>query len=221
MISTLLQVIAPDDCLECGREGQLWCEWCRLGDEALPSRCFRCHKQTDNYGTCTTCRRQTGLKRVYVTNEYKDVAKELVKGLKYSSKRQAAKPMASCITEVLPLLSEDTVVTNLPTAPARVRQRGFDHTQYIAKTVAKQKELAFVSLLGRTSNVRQVGADKKQRIAQVKDSYRLRAGVDIKGKSILLIDDVITTGASLSEASKVLRRSGAKEVVCAVFAYSK
>ena len=221
MISILLQLIAPDDCLECGQEGQLWCEWCRLSDEVLPSRCFKCHKQTDNYETCATCRRQTGLNQLHVAYEYKGIQKKLIQQLKFSSKRHAAKQIAATVESTLPYMTEEWIVTNVPTSPNRVRQRSFDHTQLIAHEVAKQKKLNYKPLLQKTNNTRQVGARKKQRLSQAKGSYRAVHLSNIQGSQIILVDDVVTTGASLSEASKVLKQAGAKQVVCAVFAYSR
>ena len=221
MIYSLFHILAPDDCLECGQEGSLWCEWCRLNDEPLPSRCFRCHAQSDTSQVCKSCYAQTGLQRVYVAYEYKDVQKELIKQLKFKSKRQASLPIARALADILPFLPNDTVVTSLPTAPLRVRQRGFDHAGHIARMLAKQLALDHSTLLVRTTNTRQVGSNKKNRIDQIKGAYRLRAKADVRGKSVLLIDDVITTGASASEAAKILKKAGAKRVDVAVFAYSK
>lgn len=221
MITQLLQLIAPDDCLECNQEGSLWCEWCRLNSEPLPSRCFKCHAATTNYDVCERCRRSTYVKRLYVAAEYKSTAKEIIAALKYKSMRQASKPIARALAEILPLLDGQFIVASLPTAPVRRRQRGFDHTEHIARELAGLIQQPYKRILRKTDNNRQVGATRTVRLKQAKNAYRLAHGAQVSGSKILLIDDVVTTGASLSEATKTLRQAGAKQVICAVFAYSK
>jgi predicted amidophosphoribosyltransferase len=80
--------------------------------------------------------------------------------------------------------------------------------------------LSFAAFLERTNNSRQVGSTKKQRLAQARGTYRAKNDSDIKHKTILLIDDVATTGATLEAATKVLKQAGAKKVYSAVFACS-
>jgi competence protein ComFC len=221
MIQALLNIFAPDDCIECGQEGQPWCEWCRLGHEALPSRCFRCHAMTDDYATCASCKTQTPVKRLYVYAEYTGVNKQAVRVLKFGAKRHMAHPIARQIAELLPVLPADTIITNVPTAPLRVRQRGFDHTKLIARQVAKLTKQRYQPLLLKTNSNRQVGASRDQRTKQAQGAYELISVNKVVGKRILLIDDVVTSGATLSECVKVLHAAGAKQVDCAVFAYSK
>lgn len=221
MIQRILQFIAPDNCIKCHSEGALLCEWCRLNMETVPSRCFYCHKMTDDFNVCVKCKPKSGIKKLYVADEYKDEAKELVSALKFRSKRQASLPIARIMAEQLPFLDKDSVIVNLPTAPQRVRQRGFDHTLYIAKEIAKLKDLNVASVLRRKDNKRQVGSTRKKRLEQLKDSYRIIRPEKIKDKTIILIDDVVTTGASLDSAIKVLKQAGAKQVYAAVFAYNK
>lgn len=221
MIQPLLNLLAPDDCLECGQEGSLWCEWCRLSSEPLPSRCFRCHAMTSNFDTCKKCRNYTAVKRLYVASEYKETPKALVRVLKYDCKRHGALPIARVLTELLPHYPPGVLVVAVPTAPLHVRQRGFDHTARIAKEVAKLKGLRFVPALSKPNNLRQVGASKKNRQEQAKGAYRIKRNSNVNGCDILLIDDVVTTGATLAECIKVLKKAGAKSVDAAVFAYSK
>jgi ComF family protein len=176
---------------------------------------------TQDFAICASCKRQTPIKRLYIFAEYNDTKKRAIRALKFGAKRQMAAPIARQIADMLPVLSQDTVITNVPTASTRVRQRGFDHTKHIAKEVAKLTKLPYHSLLVRTNSNRQVGASREQRTKQVVGAYRAISLEKIVGKNILLVDDVVTTGATLSESVKVLKAAGAKRVDCAVFAYSK
>lgn len=221
MLNKLLQFIAPDDCINCGAEGLMLCDWCRLDMEALPSRCFYCQKITEDFNTCNNCRPKTKVKRVYITNEYKDLAKTLVNALKYKSKRQASIPIARIMTDQLPYLGNDFIVASLPTTPSRVRQRGFDHTMFIAKEIARQKNLKYRKVLRKTDNSRQVGSSRAQRLKQAEGAYMVTSPKRVEGKKVLLVDDVVTTGASLNAAISELKKAGAIQVYATVFAYTK
>lgn len=140
--------------------------------------------------------------------------------MKFKSKRHSATPIARCMVDTLPYYPSTTIVVNVPTSPSRVRQRGFDHTQQLAKQVARQKKLTYQNVLAKTDNTRQVGSTKKQREEQAKHAYRIKKHTFSK-KNILLIDDVVTTGATISELTKLLKKAGAKSVDVAAFAYSK
>ena len=142
----------------------------------------------------------------------------LVKLLKFERSKAAHQPIANSIAQVLPYLLPDTIVTHLPTATSRQRERGYDQSQLIAKQVAKQKKARYRPLLARLGQSRQVGATKGRRYEQAANMFRALKPEAIQGAHILLIDDILTTGASLEAAAKILKQAGAKQVDAAVFA---
>jgi ComF family protein len=162
------------------------------------------------------CRRKTGLNRVWVLVSYDDVAKKLIYKLKYERAKSAARDIARVMDEQLPLLPENTIVTHLPTASSRIRVRGYDQAQLVARSLAKRKHLACKQLLGRKGGSRQVGASRKSRFQQLQGVFRLKH--DVAGAHVLLVDDVLTTGASIESAAKALKSGGAKKVEAVVFA---
>jgi ComF family protein len=215
----LVAVIAPHDCLRCGREGKVLCDWC-MSEDCLssPERCYRCKKLTTDSRVCASCKRSSSLRHVWVRSEYDDAAKGLVHKLKFARAQAAAAVIAEMIAETLPYLPPDTLVTHIPTATSRYRQRGYDHAQLIAKHIAVKKGLRYASLLIRSGQSRQVGAKRDQRLKQLAGAYRSRSGHLIEGAHILLVDDVVTTGATIEEAGKTLRLAGARQVSAAIFA---
>jgi ComF family protein len=154
---------------------------------------------------------------VIVTTNYEGIYEQLIKSLKFEVKRQSAQPIARLMVELLPAIA-DVVLCPLPTAPARIRSRGFDHTKLIAKYLAEYSNLEQKIYLGRKSNVRQLGSTRSKRLEQMENEFFVKSGAELTGKSILLVDDVVTTGASLSAAAKVLKKAGAKRVTAIVFA---
>lgn len=109
----------------------------------------------------------------------------------------------------------------VPSSPLRVRQRGFDHSVTLVKEVAKLSGLPHRNVLARTNDLRQVGASKKQRQEQIQGAFRLKRSRKEIPEHVILVDDVITTGATLSEAAKILKDAGVKQVDALTFVYSK
>lgn len=112
----------------------------------------------------------------------------------------------------------DYLAVHVPTALSRARHRGFDHSKLLAKSIARSAKLDYSDLLGRTGNTRQVGASKAVRLGQAKGQYYIKNQKKAAGRNILLVDDVVTTGATLKECANILRKAGAKRVDALVFA---
>ena len=204
--------------MACGNEGRLLCAWC-LPDafETVPSRCYKCFSQTDNFATCSKCSSSTPLKRVWIASVYKDMTKKVVHNMKLKSHRQACSVIASRLDEVAPYYDKSAVITYVPTSTKRVRERGFDHARLIAENFAKIRDLRCKNLLLRTTQQKQAGSDRKTRLIQVKGSYQtIKPSINID--QVVLIDDIITTGATLSEATRVLKKAGVKNIESLVFA---
>ncbi len=221
LFDRLVGLIAPHDCISCGDEGSVLCEYCRPEVlPGIPERCYRCHAQSRDSRTCSTCRRVSGLSSVWVTTEYDGHAKELIGLLKFGRAIAASKIITKQLDDVLPYLSEDTIVVSVPTASTRVRQRGYDQSALIARHLASLRGLQYVPGLVRMGQSRQVGANRKERLQQLKNAFRvsMRRQNELRDAQILLVDDILTTGATLESAAQVLKKAGAKSVVAAVFA---
>ena len=218
-VEKLLNSIAPFSCLICKQEGDLLCAWCKPDAcPKIPSRCYRCQKQTQDAAVCIVCQRHTVLKRVWVHSEYTATAKLLVTSLKYEYKRPAAAIIASYVDEIMPYMSPEPVVIHIPTASKRVRMRGFNHAHLIAWEFALQRFWPLVSMLQRVGQTQQVGAKRTHRLQQLETAFWVQNPQAIQGKQVLLIDDVLTTGATIETAARVLKKAGAKTVNAAIFA---
>lgn len=219
MIERLISLIAPHCCVRCGAEGELVCSWCRLETiPSLPSRCYHCKKLIDESKVCQDCRRSSPLKHVWVRTVYSGMPKELVHVMKFERAQAAPRLVAGLLLEALPAFPPDVLVSYIPTATSRVRVRGYDQSRLIARYLAREQKLLFGTTLLRQGQSRQVGSSKKQRLEQAQRSYKAVHAKRYQGKDILLIDDIITTGATLEAAARELRRAGARTVYAAVFA---
>lgn len=211
--------MAPHECITCHKEGALVCVMCAEDVfEEVPDRCYRCLAMSKDSAVCVKCRQTSPLKHVWVATEYGGVSKQLIKLLKFERAKAACEPIAAHMTRTLPYFYSETIMVHIPTATSRQRMRGYDQSELIAKLVARQKGVRYEPLLVRLGQDRQVGATRKQRYEQAKSMFNACKPETIRGAHILLIDDILTTGASLESAAKVLKEAGAKQITAAVFA---
>lgn len=218
VLDALVSIIAPHDCLVCGAEGALVCEYCAQ-DYAprVPSRCFRCNKQTRDYKTCESCRRATGLYAVVVCTSYRDFAKELIQKLKFERARAASEQIARDMSSQIPSSYQSHVLVPVPTASSRRRQRGYDQAELLAKYISRNTGSELSGLLRRSGQHRQVGTKRQKRLEQLQQVFWAKE-TDVFNRQIMLVDDVVTTGATLEAAAKTLKAAGAKRVCAVVFA---
>ncbi len=209
LLQQIARLIAPPVCISCGREGAILCELCRGQLVPPPSgRCFWCGRTSSMGQTCQVCRQFLALTGVRVAGGYDGSVRILIRRLKYYHQREAAVVLASLIA---PLFRGERfqVVTSVPVATTRLRQRGYNQSELIARHVARSLGVSYRPLLQRDRNVQQVGKTRNQRLSQVRNIFTT---AQANPGRILLIDDVVTTGATLNACATALKRAGATEV---------
>ncbi len=149
---------------------------------------------------------------------YDGAVKRLIRAYKFERVRAAYQPLAQAISDNLPYLPSDTIVVPIPTASSRVRRRGYDHAQLLAREVARMHNWEYQRLLRRRHGDRQVGSTRSERMKQAAGAFELSGPLDLESVNILLIDDVTTSGATLMAAAQLLSKAGAKQVNAAVAA---
>ncbi|MDQ2973727.1 MAG: hypothetical protein M3Q79_04605 [bacterium] len=218
LVEKLVRVLAPNDCLVCGSEGSILCRACSMEYiKSPPSRCPHCLKLTISSSLCQNSKSVFRLSHIWVSSDYDGVAKSILQSLKTNGVIEAAEIIAELIAGTLPYLPPETIVVPVPTTTRHRRVRGFDHTALIAKKVAAIKGLSYEPLLGRVDQVRQTGSGRQARLRQLDGKMYAVKPKYVKGHSLLIIDDVFTTGSTLREAARALKQAEAKHVSAAVF----
>lgn len=219
LVDTFLSVLAPHMCINCGREGKLICEGC-FSDAftAIPSRCFRCKRITIDFEVCDKCKNSSRPKHVWVSTYYETNAKKLLHYYKFDRARSAVQIISEAMIEVLPYLSNGTLVVSVPTATSRVRQRGYDQSLLIGNYISGKRKYDQTVAVSHLFQSRQVGANRQKRLAQLKNSFVVTKPERLKGREVLIIDDVVTTGATIEAMTSVLKKAGAKTVNALIFA---
>ncbi len=219
LLERTISIIAPNHCISCSKESNVLCVSC--GAAAFsehPNVCYLCNKPVIDSSVCKSCAGQTAIEHVWMATTYEGVVKRLIRAYKFDRLRSAYEPLASAMTDALPYFDHELVVVHIPTAPSRVRQRGYDHSLLLARSLARNRGWKQLSALRRRHNLRQVGASRTERQKQAQSAFELKSSKGLTGVHVLLIDDVTTSGATLTAAAHLLKRAGAAKVDAVVAA---
>ncbi len=209
MLERLLNIIAPDECLVCGKEGLCLCPKCALSTlVAKKPACVVCNRLNNTGKTCSGCYNKTKLSGASISYRFEGQTKELIYAMKYLGKRSVARYLAGQLPAIKN--SADMILSYVPSDGKTRRQRGYDQAELLARSYAKLNGLQFATVLTRACHTKQVGLSRARRLQNIQGNFVCYK--DVAGKSIVLIDDVITTAATVSECSKTLKESGAKRI---------
>ena len=201
-LRALTAVVAPPLCAACGRS-------CR-SEAVLCTRCTRRLAAAEPL----LGKGPPGLDRAWSSAAHEGVARDLVAALKFRRLLPVADLMAERIHWLAPAHMLSGAIVPVPPAPLRTRRRGFDPTGEIAAALAELLETSVEPCLARRGGARQVGRRRAERVAH---PPRVHARCEVP-RSVLLVDDVLTTGATLTACAKALRAAGAARVVAVTFA---
>lgn len=153
---------------------------------------------------------------------YDSMVRQAIIGYKFQGKKQNAKSFSDAVCSSIEKVYKDMnfeVVSSVPLSAERYKKRGFNQSEIIARNVAKYFEKPFENLIVKTkNNIEQHSLSADKRAENVRGVYSATDTEKIKGRKILLIDDVATTGNTLAECCRVLKDNGAERILCAAVA---
>ena len=180
--------------------------------------CSKCGSPLEE-GRCPRCREKLAFDRSRGAFLYEGIVREIISLFKYQGQRKLGDFLAPYLLKPLSELGKPDFITPLPLHPVKRRKRGFSQTELLACSLSKLTGLPVKAPLIRVRNTKpQVNLAVEERKSNVRGAFALRGKEEIKGKNILLVDDVMTTGYTLSEAARLLKRSGASSVYALVVA---
>lgn len=211
MIDQLLSLVAPHYCSGCDDRGSLLCDNCKYDIISEPYEyCVSCAKVlAPTQGICHECK--VPYTRAWCVADRRDHLQRLIGNYKFTNARAAHLPLAQLLHERLPELPSNTVIVPVPTVNSHIRQRGYDHMALIAQRLARLRDLPVSTALRRVTSTKQRDASRSVRSAQAKAAFSCSERLD-DTKIYLLIDDVVTTGATMKYAALKLREAGAEVV---------
>ncbi|QQG49754.1 MAG: ComF family protein [Candidatus Berkelbacteria bacterium] len=218
----LLRALLPVECLVCSDEGEWLCPDCR---ESLPATrpitCVICAKAAED-GLCNHCRGVTKLDgAVSLFAYHHQGVQRLIKGVKFGGYTDAISFYLENFGEMIMARLEvkGAVLVPLPLSRERLQERGFNQSEVFCEQLARRYGLSVWNGLKRSRHTKaQAELGRKERLKNVKGAFRVVGG-ETAPKKIILVDDVITTGATLGEAARTLRKVGTEEIVALTLAH--
>ena len=210
LLSYILDLIYPPKCVLCGTlletEETDLCRACRVDAPV----CTRINKNIPHVASCAA---------VWY---YEGVVRESLLRYKFQNARSYAESYGRFLAMRLQQLHPegDYVLTWVPISAKRRRQRGYDQVELLAQAVSRELGIPAVQTLVKTRNnpPQSTISGQAERRANVLGVYQCVKREQFYGKQVVLLDDIVTTGATVSEAARVLLTFGAREVTCAAVA---
>ena len=165
-------------------------------------------------GRCGMCRAGAiAFDAAYCFGSYEDSLRELIHLLKYTRVKPLARTLGGYLLRALPVDTAFDAVVPVPLHWRRRWERGFNQAKLLAREVSRKRGVPLIEPLRRVrATTTQTGLTNAKRRDNVAGAFRVRRGSTIRNLRILLVDDVMTTGATASACASVLKRAGARSV---------
>jgi len=217
LLNAILDIAAPTWCASCGRpvtrEERHLCKECLSKIEYVKDACPVCSGIMDS-GECGICsKRHIYFDKNISVAEYDGVIKSLIADYKFGSKKRCASLLAGiCFEKAKDILEKVDCVTAVPSSRRKKYKRGFNQSELIARELARMAGRSYRNILKeKQSGHKQKTLGFSDRFFNVLDRYELKSR-SITPCSVLIVDDVFTTGATLNECSRTLKDAGFKPV---------
>ena len=220
----LLNLFFPITCYGCERPGAYLCK-----------KCFKTIKFQERRSKTFNLKREN-LKEIFIAGDYEDkLLAKLITSFKYEGQKDIGSDLGKFLNffwdgrikiikledEELALRLENSLIIPLPLTKARRKERGFNQAEILAEILAREFSYQIFSGLKRRGRKKhQAKLSEKQRLKNVSGQFFMseKERSFLSGRDVILVDDVITTGATLNEAARILKEAGAREVFALVLA---
>ena len=227
MTSVLEQLLLPAECLLChallGERdvSRIVCPVCRHRWRPVrPPWCERCGQPEPHFGPCRLCAEwPASLIGVRSAVWLSDGAREAVHALKYGGLPRIADDLTAAMAAALLPTDATSVLVPIPLAPKRLRQRGYNQSEVLARALSRRWRVPVVDVLVRSrETATQTTLTPETRLANVAGAFSPGRGPGLqRDKTYILVDDVFTTGATLAEAARALEQAGARTIYGVTF----
>ncbi|MDO4173250.1 MAG: phosphoribosyltransferase family protein [Eubacteriales bacterium] len=201
-----MSVLFPTRCLLCGG----WIS------ERQGGLCPDCREQAEAEMKTVYCTPPEGVDAVICAGKYRDDLRQALIRMKFRSYgNQTIRPLAGLMRQAWELrnMPRPDVITCVPSGGMRIRNRGYNQSEALANELANAWNVPFMRMLRRKLRSKQQStlhaADRWDNAAA---SYQLRSGIQLHGQTVLLVDDIVTTGATAGICASLLKQAGAQSV---------
>src|SRR5438309_4444267 len=232
LLEAAVSLLYPPICTLCGgktRAGEYLCEQCEAKAMRIVAPfCQQCSEPFEGaiatVFTCANCAHRTiYFDAAVAAYRGRGIVRQMIHEFKYGRKihlrHLVARWLHAALDDERLCGRRFDVIVSVPLHPARQRERGFNQASLLAELLSEQTSIRCRPLLKRIRyTTTQTALDRSERMENLHNAFRLRKNADVRGLCVLLIDDVLTTGSTLSECARVLKRAGAISVHAATAA---
>ena len=223
----ILDLFFPKYCVNCKKYGDFLCADCfSFLSFDTKNICLVCGKPAYNGLTHPRCIGKYKINGSFTGIVYNSVSKKLIFKFKY---KPYLSNLSSYLTDllyesliqdeefnkVLSSRQDELILVPIPLSRAKLRKRGYNQAEKLAKALSKKFNIPVEECLERTKDTKpQMGLNKKERAENISNAFRLKEGHSavFKNRCVILVDDILTTGSTFSETAGVLKHHGAREV---------
>lgn len=232
LLQSAVSLLYPPSCTICGKSiqaGEYLCDQCETkavrivapfcekcsepfeGSVTNTFACANCAHRTIHFGAAVSAYRGHGIVR-QIIHEFKY-------GRQIHLRHLVARWLNSALDDERLRQSHFNVIVPVPLHPTRQRERGFNQAGLLAELLSAQTSIPVKPLLERIRyTTTQTALDRSERMENLHNAFRLRKNADVRGLRVLLVDDVLTTGSTLNECARILKRAGVFSVHAATAA---
>jgi len=217
-----LDFVFPKYCINCKKVGSYICADCfAFISFDISMICLVCNKGSFDGLTHPGCRTKYAIDGAFSAINYKGIVKKLIYNFKY-------KPYVSDLKNSLVELFYESIIQNeifqktyvlkptlvpIPLHPKRLKYRGYNHAKLLAEGLSRELDLEVSEILERNKNTKsQFGLTLKQRKENIDNAFSTFPNIISQYRNIFLVDDILTSGSTLLEAARILKREGIKKV---------
>ncbi len=232
LLEAAVSLLYPPVCTLCGgktRAGEYLCERCEA--KATPIVAPFCQQCSEPFEgaiatafTCANCAHRTiYFDAAVAAYRGRGIVRQIIHDFKYGRqihlRHLVARWLYAAFDDERLRGREFDMIVPVPLHPARQRERGFNQANLLAELLTAQISIPSKPVLKRVRyTTTQTALDRAERMENLHNAFRLRRNANVRGLRVLLIDDVLTTGSTLSECARILKRSGAISVHAATAA---
>lgn len=222
IFNSIAAIIYPQKCISCGnllniKTQSVLCDKCEKAFTSINEgffKCDKCGRIIEHTGKCKMCSmRDTSYDSGYCVLEYNDEVRRAIIKYKFKSAHGFSKYFGKLMSNYIKDMDIKNYdfMTCVPLHKQKRRIRGYNQSELLAKIISKNIGIEYIDALYKVVNTKQQSSlSAKEREKNIKNAFK--ADSNVKNKNILLVDDILTTGYTINECARVLKKAGAKRV---------
>ena len=216
-VKFFVDLIFPIECVGCGQANEFLCSPCVSKIKIFPVRtCHYCRKPQAFGKTCDQCSNKNRLDGLFILGPYNQpILKEAIHAWKHERVKEIGNILGLRLADQLAhsFFQENFIIAHIPLRKPRQFDRGFNQSEQLSLILAQKFQIPAKSLLIKIKDTEpQSSLNREKRLLNIRGVFAPAKDAKLSGENIILIDDITTTGATMEEACRVIKKAGAKSV---------